>query len=201
MSIIPGKKAELDKEGISIDIGKAQLDKEGITLRDEEGTTASSLEDTSLSLSSKSTDSYQKRSRFLFFLSFFFIVFFITGGVFWYQTAGQNDTYIPYANDTLSKPDNVYSSHGDIILDPFMVLYDTDKPRESGVLLAQLSIQTTPEAAANIESNLFSMRTLICERLSTNAWIYSKNELSEMIREDLKEFSVKDVAFIQFESR
>ncbi|HQQ14718.1 MAG TPA: hypothetical protein PK764_04225, partial [Deltaproteobacteria bacterium] len=92
-------------------------------------------------------------------------------------------------------------SDGEVLLDPFMVLFDSNDPGESGVVFAQVSLQVAPGMGPNIFSRLFDIRSLIYQRISANAGIYSKNELAAMIRDDLKDLNVKDVAFIQYEKR
>lgn len=200
MSDISGKKAELDKEGILFDSNKAELDKDGISLTDEvyQGV----VQEKSLQQEQAPGSKPLKRTRLkaLLAVSVFFVIT-AAGGILSYSILKNKPVDNPYAYITPTVPQNVYTPEGDIILDPFMVLFDPQDKRESGVLLAQLSLQVTPETAANIESDIFAVRSLILERLSRNAQIYSKNEITDILKKDLENFKVKDVAFIQYEKR
>ncbi|MBN2298007.1 MAG: hypothetical protein JXM72_05410 [Deltaproteobacteria bacterium] len=196
-----GKKAELDKDGIYLEKDKAELDKDGISLSDaieagdvrQDGAQQSDTEKTT----QRTTRSYKT----LIIASITGVFIIVSSGILWsvlHKEAAKPGSS-PYA--AMPVVETVYTPEGDIILDPFMILYDTKNSTESGILLAQLSLQIIPETAANIESNIFAVRSLILDRLSTNAQIYSKNELAEILREDLQDFKVKDVAFIQYELR
>ncbi|MBN2299326.1 MAG: hypothetical protein JXM72_12070 [Deltaproteobacteria bacterium] len=200
MSDLSGKKAELDKDGILFDSNKAELDKDGISLSDDEYHGKS--QEKTLQHETAETTRPLKSNRFktLLIISVFFFIA-AAGGIISYSLNKDKSDYNPYAYITPTVPQNVYTPEGDIILDPFMVLFASQDKRESGVLLAQLSLQVTPETAANIESDIFAVRSLILERLSRNAQIYSKNEIADILKKDLEDFKVKDVAFIQYEKR
>ncbi len=200
MAIFPGKKAELDKDGISLDRGKVDLDRDGISLKDEDA--GQKALDRPVQSVDKG-EAEQKSSRkfpMLLWACMGLMLLAGAGGIAWYVLPEHPAQPVPFPVDTVESQEAPLSD-GDIILDPFMILYDPHNPRESGVLLAQLSLQITPGTAANIEGNIFAVRSLILERLSTNAQIYSKNELADMLTQDLRDFKVKDVAFIQYESR
>jgi hypothetical protein len=196
-----GKKAELDKDGISFEQDKAELDKNGISLSDEEYVSDPDEQDTQPSDAGETANGTPQRFKALLIASLVGVILLGSGAILWntqrnISPAPVADTYVD-----LSEPETMYSPEGDIVLDPFMILLNSHTPHESGLLLAQLSLQITPETAANIESTIFAVRSLILERLSTNAQIYSKNELAEMLKQDLQDFKVKDVAFIQYELR
>jgi flagellar basal body-associated protein FliL len=197
----PGNKAELDKDGIFFDNNKAELDKDGISLSDEE------YEDDSREIHAQKKDTKQTAQKntgslkAILATSAAIIIILVGGGIAWHSLQEKKVTYNSYSFVNTFESEKIYSHQGDVILDPFMILYNSQNSQESGVLLAQISLQVTPEAAANVESNIFAVRNLILERLSANAEIYSKNELAEIIKQDLKEFKINDVAFIQYESR
>lgn len=195
-----GKKAELDKDGILFDSNKADLDKDGISLSDDEQQGESQEITQQHKQVDKTHQSKNSRFKTLLIISIFLVIA-SAGGIGFYSLHKDNSDYNPYAYVTPTIPQNVYTPEGDIILDPFMILFTSQNKKESGVLLAQLSLQVTPETAANIESDIFAVRNLILERLSRNAQIYSKNEIADILKQDLVDFKVKDVAFIQYETR
>ncbi|HHO76893.1 MAG TPA: hypothetical protein ENN05_10765 [Deltaproteobacteria bacterium] len=200
MSNNPGKKAELDKDGISFDTNKAELDKAGISLGDVEN----KKELHEISVQNKQSDGIplSKKTHFKTILAASILFLIAALGVIgFYSLYKQTPEYDPYAYVTTTVPQNVYTPEGDIVLDPFMILFTSQNQKESGVLLAQLSLQVTPESAANIESDIFAVRSLILERLSMNAQIYSKNEIADILKKDLEDFKVRDVSFIQYETR
>ena len=201
MSDHAGKKADLDKDGISFEKNKADLDKDGISLSDEEYDAGSPEQDTHQSDEVETAKGITKRFKALIVASLIGIILIASGAILWNTQRNISPAPVPETFADLSEPEDMYSPEGDIVLDPFIILLNSQNPHESGLLIAQLSLQITPETAANIESTIFAVRSLILERLSTNAQLYSKNELAEMLKQDLQSFKVKDVAFIQYELR
>lgn len=197
----PGKKAELDKDGISLGKDNAELDKEGITLSEAIDDDDSQNEGTQHADLKESAHGANGHKKIIVIASVLGIFVIISAGVLWFGLHKETSASGTPAYTATPVVEAVYTPEGDIILDPFMILYDTQNSNESGVLLAQLSLQITPGTAANIESSIFDIRSLILDRLSTNARIYSKNELAEILKEDLQRFKVQDVAFIQYEQR
>ncbi len=202
MSNSPGKKAELDKDGISFDFNKAQLDNDGISLTDvPESRVLQETDNTGKSAGKEARATPVWRSRkVVLAIAAGIAAVCVAAGVFMVRAPKEAQPYLPPSYPEPS-PAVLSSSDGDILLDPFTVLFDPDNPRQSGVLLAQVSLQITPGTGPNIISRLFDIRNLIYQRLTANAGIYSKNELAAMIRQDLEDLQVKDVAFVQYEKR
>jgi len=195
------RKAELDKDGIFFEKDKAELDKDGISLSDEEYNGGSQEEQLPPDDTVETPKGTNQRFKGLIIASIVGIILIASGVILWNTQRKITPAPVPDRYVEVREPETMYSPEGDIVLDPFMILLNTQSPHTSGVLLAQLSLQITPGTAANIESTIFAVRSLILERLSTNAQIYSKNELAEMLKQDLQNFKVKDVAFIQYEIR
>jgi len=198
----PGKKAELDKDGISFDFNKAQLDNDGIALTDVPEAQVPGEKDKAEKFVGKDawgTPIWRRRKAVLSLVAGIAAMC-VAAGVFMVRTPEEKPLYLGPSYPEPSAA--VLSSFdADILLDPFTVLFDPDNPRQSGVLLVQISLQITPGTGPNIFSRLFDIRSLIYSRLSANAGIYTKNELAAMIRQDLEDLQVKDVAFIQYENR
>ncbi len=195
------RKAELDKDGIFLEKDKAELDKDGISLSDEEYDGGSQEEQILQGDTAETLKGTNQRFKGLIIASIVGIILIASGVILWNTQRKITPAPTPDRYVEVSEPEIMYSPEGDIVLDPFMILLNAQSPHTSGVLLAQLSLQITPGTAANIESTIFAVRSLILERLSTNAQIYSKNELAEMLKQDLQNFKVRDVAFIQYEIR
>jgi hypothetical protein len=199
-----GKKAELDKDGIAFDISKAELDKDGISFSDDSGAeeeiTGDSPEDAAQAAPKQGKTA---RRRIILLASIFsgLALVFLIAGITAYHFLKKPAVEIPVVYQKPPAPPRLYSPEGEIILDPIMVTYNSRNPKESGVLLAQLSMHVNPEIAYNIGSRMFDIRNLVSQRLSANAEVYSKDELAAMIRDDLKSLNVRDVAFVQFEKR
>jgi hypothetical protein len=203
VSNAPGKKAELDKDGISLDFNKAQLDKDGISLTDspeDQGPRGAVVEGKTGEKNARAIPSPTRKKIVISLIAGAAAICLVVG-ISALLIAKKPPEHAPATYQNLAVSFDASSSEGEILLDPFMVLFDPDNPRDSGVLLAQVSLQITSGTAPNISSRLFDIRSLIYRRLSANADIYSKNELAAMIRDDLKDLQVKDVAFIQYEKR
>ena len=201
MSDHGGNKAELDKDGIFFGKDKAELDKDGISLSDEAYGDASQEQDAHQGDEAETAQRPTQRYKSLIIASIACIILIASGAIILHGLHKPSPGTAPDTYMTMNEPETMYLPESDIILDPFMILLAPQNPHESGLLLAQLSLQITPETAANIESTIFDVRGLILERLSTNAQIYSKNEIAEILKQDLQHFKVKDVAFIQYEMR
>ena len=200
-----GKKAELDKDGISYDFDKAELDKEGMTLQDEPGPESKAGAESSdrASEGEAGAPPVSGKRRLVIYgsLAAGIVLLLTMAGVLTYYLTKEDPKPAPVKVVKVTPPPSLDSPGGEIPLDPFLVLYKSGNPRESGVLLAQVRLLVNPKIAYNIGSNLFGIRSIIYQRLSENAEIYSKNELAAIIREDLKGLNVKDVSFVQFEKR
>lgn len=202
MSNPPGKKAELDKDGISFDISKAQLDREGIPLDEAPTDREASDDETPAGEAGGTTRKMPLRERRILVLCLMLgiaaaclaTVFLVVRSP---QDAGMQPAALP-----ADPPRPAFSSaESELLLDPFMVLTDKEENRESGVLIAQVSLQITPGETPNVMGRLFEIRDLVYRRLSANAGIYEKNEMAAMILNDLKDLKVRDVTFIQYENR
>lgn len=202
MSNHPGKKAELDKDGIAYDFGKAELDKDGVSLSDEPGAEESLQEETPQASSAETPKSAPKRKTILIAsIASGLVLVLLSVGILTYHLTKKPPVEIPITYKKPVSSPGLDSREGDILLDPFMVLYNSRKPKESGVLLAQLSLQANPETAYNIGSRMYEIRNLIFQRLSSNADVYSKEEIAAIIRDDLKSLNVNNVVFVEFDKR
>ncbi len=201
MSDHAGKKAELDKNGIFFENDNAELDKDGISLSDEEYDGGSKQPDSHPGDAAETTKGTTQSYKALIIASITGIILIAALGILWKSQHNISPPPVPDTSVDIAETAAMYSPESDIVLDPFMILINSHNTHKSGLLLAQLSLQITPETAANIQSTIFAVRSLILERLSTNAQIYSKNELAGILKQDLQRFNVKDVAFIQYEIR
>lgn len=200
----PGKKAELDKEGIAPSLGRAQLDKEGVSLSGDMKAEPAPLADPLEPAETSAEPAKPSRRRLIL------IAAIASGAVFLliaavaaaYLATREEPAKAPVAAQAKPAPPvGLDSPGGEIALDPFMILYTPAGAKESGVLLAQLTLQVSPETAYTIGSRMTEIRGLVYQRLAANVEVYSKGELLSMLREDLKGFNVRDVVFSQFEKR
>ncbi|MFY9399250.1 MAG: hypothetical protein WAR22_12900 [Desulfomonilia bacterium] len=198
----PGKKAELDKEGISFGIDKAQLDKEGIPLdeapADREAPGGEAPAEQAVKRAWKVPGLERKALVICLILGIatacLATVFFVVRSP---QAPGIEPAALP-----VDPPGPAFSPiESELVLDPFMVLTDPREAGESGVLIAQVSLQVISGEMPNVMGRLFEIRDLIYRRLSANVDIYEKNEIAAMILDDLKNLKIRDVAFIQYENR
>ncbi len=201
----PGKKAELDKDGISPSLGKAQLDKEGVDLDRDMKAEPSPEADPLESAEAAGEQAKPPRRRAVVIASVVScaaFLFIIAAGAAAYLATREEPAKAPMAAQAKPAPvPGLDSPGGEIALDPFMVLYTPASPKESGVLLAQLTLRVSPEIAYTIGSSMTPIRGLIYQRLAAGVEVYSKAELLSMLRDDLKGFNVRDVVFSQFEKR
>ncbi|MBN1636959.1 MAG: hypothetical protein JW920_10615 [Deltaproteobacteria bacterium] len=86
-----------------------------------------------------------------------------------------------------------------INLEPFIILFEPIDEQKAGMLIAQFSLQIYPDLRYAIEGSLFEVRSRILETLSKNVEIYSKEELSDMMRENLSKWAVKKVRIVQYD--
>lgn len=197
-----GKKAELDKDGISRDLGKAELDKDGVSLSDELKDDEPPAEE-ALQEDVEQTPAPWWKRRFIILCAAAgtTVVLLVAGTALFFLREEPAKEKAHAVHVKPSPPPGLDSPEGDIVLDPFMVLYESRGPEESGVLLATLSLQVGPETAYTLGSRMYDIRSLVYDRLSANAEIYTKDELTTMIREDLKDFNVHGAEFVRFEKR
>jgi flagellar basal body-associated protein FliL len=201
----PGKKAELDKDGLSYEIGKAELDKEGMKLSEEkkpEAPAPSAAHETPQE--AEASEKPSRKKLIIIASAVAGVVVLLTAGILTYVFTREKPVEKPavaVVKPTPPPPPALDSPTGEITLDPFMVLFTPASPKESGVLLAQISLQVSPEIAYSLGARMYEIRGLIYQRLSASAEVYSKNELLAMLRDDLKGFDIRDVGFIQFEKK
>jgi hypothetical protein len=88
-----------------------------------------------------------------------------------------------------------------MVLDPFMVFYSTDIPKKSGVLVAQVSLKVDPSVITSIQSKLFEIRGIIYKRLLAAASVYSQTEITLMLSDDLMDYPIQEVAFVQYSAK
>jgi hypothetical protein len=211
MSDNPGRKADLDKEGITFaDSGKAELDKEGIPLGHDEGTN-DSVEGTESPQETREEKPQEKKRLSLLLMknkrltlaliggSVGLVLLFSIGGVVLYHAL----TDVPAEPTKEVKPQEnpTFGPDGGMLMDPFMVFYDTHDSRSTGVLIAQVSLHVNPEEVLNIESRLYDIRNIIFKKLVSTSNVYSETEIEKMLSEDLQAFQVNDVAFTQYQKR
>jgi hypothetical protein len=211
MSDNPGRKADLDKEGIALaDSGKAELDKEGIPLGPVEGTN-DQVEGTESPQENKEEKPQEKKRLSLLLMknkrlslaliggSVGLVLLLSIGGVVLYHAL--TDIPAKPAKEVKPQGDPTFGPDGGMMMDPFMVFYDTHDSRSTGVLIAQVSLHVSPEEVLNIESRLFDIRSIIFKKLASAANVYSETEIEKMLSEDLQAFQVNDVAFTQYQKR
>lgn len=216
----PERKAALDKDGIPFEgAGKAELDKEGITFISENvsdredapkvdqdtpaGPTGKNRLSFLTSLKEKLCSLGLKENRRLALV--------LTGGVAGLVTllviggfalhhafAGTPEKT---AKAVPSREDPLPGSDGGIVLDPFLVFSDTHDSKRAGVVIAQISLKVDPEVVPTVEGRLFDIRDVVFKRLSSAANVYAEPEIAKMLSEDLEDFQVKQVSFIQYQTR
>lgn len=196
----PGRKADLDKDGIELaDAGKAELDKDGITLEAEEAPSHAGIE--AEPGEAPAEDKPRPRRKLIIMAASGaagLVVLMIVVGLVLFS--GTDETPTTAAKPVVQKKIAAFGTDG-VVLDPFMVLYETNVPKKSGVLIAQVSLNVEPAAVRTIESRLFDIRRIIYRRLSATASVYSQTEIALMLSDDLDDFPVKEVAFLEYTTR
>ncbi len=193
-----GHKAELDREGIPLsDSSKAELDKDGIPLDSKKQKKTVESQQPAIAPSTQDKASNKKSKLPIVLIGVGAVVIILA--IVLFLTTGSE----PEPQPVIQQPQktSTFSDDGEIILDPFMVTFDPLDRDQSGVLIAQISLEVDPRSAANVRSQTFYIRGLILERLSTNAPVYSKKELADLIEQDLSKFKIKNVAFLRYDLR
>jgi flagellar basal body-associated protein FliL len=196
-----GRKADLDNEGIVFaDTDKAELDKDGIPLESREAMTGGENEDGTPS--EPENDGKPKSRKRLIVLAAgggaCLLVLTIVTSVFFLGSHGETPTQS--SRPVNQNKEAVFGADG-MTLDPFMVFYETRVPNKSGVLIAQVSLKVDPAVIPTIQGKLYDIRRIIYRRLSAAASVYSQTEISLMLSDDLMDYPIKEVAFVQFSSR
>ena len=215
MSDNPGRKADLDKEGITLtDTEKAELDKDGIPLGSDEaapesvaGTPQSTQENNEAKPQGKKGLSLllMKNKRLTLALiggAVGLVLILSIGGFILYHSFTVTPVKTAKVIKAIKPQENpTFGPDGGMYMDPFIVFYDTHDTRASGVLIAQVSLHVDPEEVPNIQSRFFDIRDIIFKKLASTASVYSEPEIEKMLSQDLLDFQVKDVAFTQYQKR
>jgi len=197
-----GRKADLDKEGIQLqDATKAELDKDGISLEVDEarGQTAElEPKPDQAQVPVEKPDTGKQRLIMIAGGAAALVTLIVFIGFFLIHAhhAAPNKT----VKVTLPKKESPFGSGG-LVLDPFMVFYQTNAQKKSGVLLAQVSLKVDPSMMTNIESKLFDIRSIIYKRLVSTASVYSPTEIILMLSDDLIDYPIQEVAFVQYSAK
>jgi len=198
------RKADLDKEDIELSgYNKVQLDKDGIV---DKGTSPKEEEKGHKQNDSPSAEetteheegSHKSFSKMLFLgigLGFVFIVLILF-------------VLLLHGNNKINQKSNVMPhtvqndvvDSGDMVLDPFIVFFKSvHGDNSTRVLIAQLSLVVDPATVPNIRSRALGLRRIIFNCLSTNVQVYTKKEIEDILKNDLKPFGVKNLTFVKYE--
>ncbi|MCD6571490.1 MAG: hypothetical protein J7L53_12380, partial [Deltaproteobacteria bacterium] len=120
----------------------------------------------------------------------------LLGVVFLFFLNKQDEVSSPQKLPSYQRPQAI--EDGEVLLDPFIILYK-QRDGHTGILEAQVSLQVDPRYTSNIQLNMVGIRSLVLDRLTTNIQIYTKKEILEILKTDLIDFGVKDVAFVQYQ--
>jgi hypothetical protein len=199
----PGRKADLDKDGIVFaDAGKAELDKDGIALESQEREAAAEGPKSSDAPAEAPVEGRPRYSRKFVMAAAggaagLVVLLAVIG--FMLLKGGAEAPKTP--GIAQQAPKAAMSGEGGLVLDPFMVFYETKTPRKSGILIAQVSLKVDPEVMPSIESRLYDIRHIIFRRLSAAASVYSQTEITLMLSDDLMDYPIQEVAFVQYNAR
>ena len=218
----PGKKAELDKDGINLPDkqaagaqgkveldkdgialakqGKAELDKDGIPLADQESAKSSEAAENTEETAAQAP-AFSKRTTFIIAGAAASVVVLLVlgiGGYLWHKSAEKDPVKAPSTQNVASKPPNVLNA-GEITLDPFLILYTPQKQGKAGLLTAEVVLTVNPKTAANVKDRQYEIRALINETLNQNVEVYTQFEITEMLKEGLRAYDVSDVTFARYD--
>lgn len=218
-----GKKAELDKDGISLPekeaatSNKVELDQDGINLPEEKVEPDQSESPPPPAPPAEArpevTEVKDKLLRVLRGLSrrqkiilsaavgaFILAILLVTGGVLWHKAAHKARTPERLAFQ-LPPQAPVTVNPGEIVLEPFVILYTPQKPGKVGLLIAEITLTVNPKTAPNVKDRLYEIRALITEHLTKNVLVYTPFEIGEMLKEGLRTYDVADVTFTRYDLR
>ena len=197
----PGRKADLDKEGIVFaDAGKAELDKDGITLESQEAKAQEDAAEPSQTKPEAEGKTSPKKRLILMAAggaAILVVVIVVLGTVL---LRSPDESPAPIVKTVQPKKVPMFGSDG-MLLDPFMVFYETRAPKRSGVLIAQVSLKVDPAVVPTVESRLYEIRNIIYRRLAAAANVYSQTEITLMLSDDLMDYPIQEVAFVQYNAR
>jgi flagellar basal body-associated protein FliL len=196
----PGRKADLDKEGIEFqDAGKAELDKDGISLETEESPTQAGSQEPDPDQDPNNKPASKKRLILMAGTAAAALMVLLSAiGFFFFH--GHHEVSKNVAR--VDQPQKISPLGPDgMVLDPFMILYSTNIPKKSGVLVAQVSLKVDPSMITSIQSKLFDIRSIIYKRLLAAASVYSPTEITLMLSDDLMDYPIQEVAFVQYSAK
>lgn len=218
----PGKKAELDKDGIKLPDkpdagaqgkvepdkdsnalakqGKVELDKDGIPLAQKESTAATVASEEQEG-SAAQTAPASRRTTIIIAATALSVVLLLAlgvGGFLWHKNSQKHPAVVASAQGQSPKSPNVLNA-GEIALDPFMVLYTPQKQGKSGLLMAEVVLTVNPKTAANVRDRQYEIRALINDNLNKNVEVYTQFEITEMLKEGLRAYDVSDVTFTRYD--
>ena len=218
----PGKKAELDKDGIKLPDkpgagtqgtvepdkdsnalakqGKVELDKDGIPLAQKEPPAATVAAEGHEG-STAQTAPASRRTTIIIAAAALSVVLLLVigvGGFLWHKNSQKHPPVVAAAQNQSLKPPNVLNA-GEITLDPFMVLYTPQKQGKSGLLMAEVVLTVNPKTAANVRDRQYEIRALINDNLNKNVEVYTQFEITEMLKEGLRAYDVSDVTFTRYD--
>ena len=218
----PGKKAELDKDGIKLPDnqsagtpGKVELDKDGIALAkqgkvdlDKDGIPLAQKESSEENVATEApggviaqTASSSRRTTIIIAAAALSVVVLLVvgvGGYLWHKNSQKSAAVTPSTQGPTSTPPNVLNA-GEITLDPFMVLYTPQKQGKAGLLMAEVVLTVNPKTAANVRDRQYEIRALINETLNKNVEVFTQFEITEMLKEGLRAYDVSDVTFTRYD--
>jgi hypothetical protein len=64
-----------------------------------------------------------------------------------------------------------------------------------------VSLKVDPSMITSIQSRLFDIRSIIYKRLMAAASVYSQTEITLMLSDDLMDYPIQEVAFVQFSTK
>jgi flagellar basal body-associated protein FliL len=196
----PGRKADLDKEGILFqDAGKAELDKDGISLETEDSPTQAGGQEPDPDQEPENKPASKKRLILMAGTGAAALIVLLSAiGFFFFH--GNHEGSKNAAKVVQPQKISPLGPDG-MVLDPFMILYSTNIPKKSGVLVAQVSLKVDPSMITSIQSKLFDIRSIIYKRLLAAASVYSPTEITLMLSDDLMDYPIQEVAFVQYSAK
>lgn len=199
MAETTGRKADLDKEGIALDdLGKAELDKEGIPLHDAPPQAEAKADEASAEqpLEAEPPQNVWLSPKRIM----------VMGGaaaaVFVLLAAASLALFLhkePEAPRVIKAARAAFDDG--IVLDPFMVFYETREKNRSGILIAQVSLKVDPSRAPYVTGRLYDVRNIIYRRLRDAASVYSQTEIALMLSDDLADYPIQEVSFLSYQAR
>ena len=199
----PGSKAELDKDGIPLGPDKAELDKDGIPLKPESEPQAPTPNEAGEATPKTAPAKPEPKSKKMLFIGLgagaaVLVILIAVVAILLHSGKKAEEKSV---DKPAAKASQAAVVNGRIVLDPFILTYAPLDKQQQGVLIVKMSIETDQGKEANVQSNLYQIRSVVLDRLSKNAPLYGKDELSDLLASDLRRFGIRNVAFMSFEQR